>query len=147
VLALSAWQARSAESCSVTSSSSARTIFDAWSPSTYVSTTRHARTKLSHTGSRFHVPRRLRDPSTQSLCSPDSTMTTGALLDARRGGIPSYVLMRDGICSQHGPQPSGGSARAADGKHTSRVPVAIIILIASPFGEHCTRGLPAGARG
>jgi len=38
---------------------------------------------------------------TQSLCSPDSTMTTGAPVDTRRAQMPSYPLMRDGICSQH----------------------------------------------
>src|SRR5882724_2468158 len=99
---LSAWRARSAESCSITSSSSARNIFDASSPSTCVSTTTHARTKLSRTSSPFHVPRRPRDALTQSLCSLDSTMTTGAPLDARRAAMPSYILRRDGICSQHG---------------------------------------------
>jgi len=31
----------------------------------------------------------------------DSTMTTGAPLDARRAAMPSYILERDGICSQH----------------------------------------------
>ncbi len=38
---------------------------------------------------------------TQSLCSPDSTMTTGEPLDARVA-MRSYILMRDGTCSQHG---------------------------------------------
>src|SRR3989449_5603321 len=99
---LSAWRARSAESCSITSSSSARNIFDASSPSACFSTTTHARTKLSRTSSPFHVPRRPRDALTQSLCSLDSTMTTGAPLDARRAAMPSYILRRDGICSQHG---------------------------------------------
>jgi len=28
-------------------------------------------------------------------------MTTGAPLDARRAAMPSYILERDGICSQH----------------------------------------------
>ena len=32
-------------------------------------------------------------------------MTTGAPLDARRATMPSYILMRDGICSQHGGPP------------------------------------------
>ena len=41
------------------------------------------------------------DALTQSLCSLDSTMTTGALLDARRTAVSSYTLRRDGICSQH----------------------------------------------
>src|SRR3989442_8908687 len=100
---LSAWRARSAESCSITSSSSARNIFDASSPSTCVSTTTHARTKLSRTSSPVHVPQRPRDALTQSLCSLDSTMTTGAPVDARRAAMPSYILRRDVICSQHDP--------------------------------------------
>ena len=32
----------------------------------------------------------------------DSTMTTGAPLDARRAAMPCFILRRDGICSQHG---------------------------------------------
>jgi len=28
-------------------------------------------------------------------------MTTGAPVDTRRAPMPSYILMRDGICSQH----------------------------------------------
>src|SRR6267378_6230953 len=95
---LSAWPAHCAESCSITSLSSARTTFDASSPSTCVSTMRDARTKLSRTSSRFHVPRRRRAASTQSLCSPDSIMTTGASLDERH----ARRLPADEICSQHG---------------------------------------------
>src|SRR5882724_6818711 len=81
---LSAWPARSDESCSIISSSSARNTFDASLPSTCVSTTRDARTRLSRTSSPFPVHRRPRDALTQSLCSPDSTMTTGAPVDTRR---------------------------------------------------------------
>ena len=81
---------------------SARNTFGASLPSTCVSTTRDARTKLSRTSSPFHVSRRPRDALTQSLCSLDSTMTTGAPLDARRTAVSSYILGRDGICSQHG---------------------------------------------
>ncbi len=95
---LSAWPAHCAESCSITSLSSARTTFDASSPNTCVSTMRDARTKLSRTSSRFHVPRRRRAASTQSLCSPDSIMTTSASLDERH----ARRLPADEICSQHG---------------------------------------------
>src|SRR5712671_56378 len=97
---LSAWPARCAESWSITSSSSARTTFDASSSSTCVSTTRDGRTKPSGTSSRFHVIRRLRVALTQSLCSPDSIMTTGASPDDRN----VRCLRADGICSHHGPR-------------------------------------------
>jgi putative transposase len=60
---------------------------------------------LSRTSSLFHVPRRQRDALTRSPCSLDSTMTTGEPLDALRAAVPSYILMRDGICSQHGVGP------------------------------------------
>jgi len=56
-------------------------------------------------------PRKPRDALTQSLCSLDSTMTTGALLDARRAAMPSYIPKRDGTCSQHGPAMPGPSPR------------------------------------
>jgi len=59
------------------------------------------------------VHRRPRDALTQSLCSPDSTMTTGAPVDTRRAPMPSYILMRDGICSQHDPWTYGTSPPAA----------------------------------
>ena len=58
---------------------------------------------ISRTSSPVHVPQRPRDALMQSLCSLDSTMTTGAPVDARRTAMPSYLLRRDGICSQHGP--------------------------------------------
>ena len=61
-----------------------------------------------------------RDALTQSLCSPDSTMTTGESLDARRVAIPGYIPMRDGIGSQHG---MFGNTFAAEDGDTSTVVV------------------------
>src|SRR5439155_58473 len=49
-------------------------------------------------------PRKPRDALTQSLCSLDSTMTAGALLDARRAAMPSYIPKRDGFVASTGRQ-------------------------------------------
>lgn len=74
-----------------------------------------APTKFSRTSSPFHILRRPKDALTQSLCSPDSTMTTDESLDARRVAIPSYIPMRDGISSQHDRHPIADE-RAADAR-------------------------------
>jgi hypothetical protein len=72
-------------------------------------------------------------------------MTTGAPLDARRGGIPSYVLMRDGICSQHEEQrahsaPRSRVHRRATGQNLFQAR-AIILGELEPRESRCCRHL------
>src|SRR5437667_216005 len=79
---LSAWRARSAESCSITSSSSARNIFDASSPSACVSTTTPARTKLSRTRTPSRLAR-LQQAMDEFYSRPEARQAYQEFIDKR----------------------------------------------------------------